>query len=123
MRAEDLWTQESNRAQAATALASLARLDSQAGELEKARKEIEDALGFFEASRATLASRELRTSFFSSKHAYYDLAVSVLMRWHEKEAKRRARRRSLGDSGASQFARAAGRTGRRKGSGASACAG
>ena len=85
MRAEDLWTQESNRAQAATALASLARLDSQAGELEKARKEIEDALGFFEASRATLASRELRTSFFSSKHAYYDLAVSVLMRLHEKE--------------------------------------
>ena len=52
MRAEDLWTQESNRAQAATALASLARLHSQAGELEKARKEIEDALGFFEASRA-----------------------------------------------------------------------
>ena len=49
------------------------------GELENARKEIEDALGFFEASRATLASRELWTSFFSSKHAYYDLAVSVLM--------------------------------------------
>ncbi len=86
-RAGDLWTQESNRAQAATALASLARLDSEAGELEKARKEIEEALGFFEASRASLASRELRTSFFSSKHAYYDLAISVLMRLHEKEPK------------------------------------
>ena len=84
-RAGDLWEQESNRAQAATALASLARLDAEAGELEKARQEIEGALEFCEASRATLASRELRTSFFSSKHAYYDLAVSILMRLHEKE--------------------------------------
>jgi CHAT domain-containing protein len=84
-RAGELWTQESNRAQAATALASLARLDSDAGDLEKARREIEDALGFFESSRATLASRELRTSFFSSKHEYYDLAVSILMRLQAKE--------------------------------------
>jgi CHAT domain-containing protein len=84
-RAYDLWTQESNRAQAAAALASLARLDSDAGDLQKAKKEIEDALGFFEASRATLASRELRTTFFSSKHAYYDLAISILMRLHEKD--------------------------------------
>src|SRR3984957_16002012 len=86
-RAGDLWEQESNRAQAATALASLARLDAEAGELEKARQEIGGALEFCEASRATLASRELRTSFFSSKHAYYDLAVSILMRLHEKEPK------------------------------------
>jgi CHAT domain-containing protein/tetratricopeptide (TPR) repeat protein len=84
-RAFELWTQESNRAQAATALASLARLDSDAGDLPKARKEIEDALGFFETSRSTLASRELRTSFFSSKHAYYDLAISILMRLHAND--------------------------------------
>jgi CHAT domain-containing protein len=77
-----LWTAESNRAQAATALASLARLDSRAGNLSKARQEIEDALEFIETSRSTLASRELRTSFFSSKHTYYDLAVSILMRLH-----------------------------------------
>jgi CHAT domain-containing protein/tetratricopeptide (TPR) repeat protein len=84
-RAYDLWAQESNRAQAAIALASLARLDSDAGDLQKARQEIEDALGFFEDSRATLASRELRTTFFSSKHAYYDLAISILMRLHGKD--------------------------------------
>jgi CHAT domain-containing protein/tetratricopeptide (TPR) repeat protein len=87
-RAFDLWTQESNRAQAATALASLARLDSDASDLARARKEIEDALGFIETSRSTLASRELRTSFFSSKHAYYDLAVSILMRLHASEPAR-----------------------------------
>jgi CHAT domain-containing protein/tetratricopeptide (TPR) repeat protein len=81
-RAFELWTQESNRAQAATALASMARLDSDTGELSKARKEIENALEFFETSRSRLASRDLRTSFFSSKHAYYDLAVSILMRLH-----------------------------------------
>jgi CHAT domain-containing protein/tetratricopeptide (TPR) repeat protein len=84
-RAFALWTQESNRAQAATALASLARLDSDAGDLSKARKEIEEALGFFETSRSTLASRGLRTSFFLSKHSYYDLAISILMRLHTNE--------------------------------------
>lgn len=81
-KAFELWTAESNRAQSATALASLARLDSTSGDLVKAREEIESALGFFEASRSTLASRDLRTSFFSSKHAYYDLAISILMRLH-----------------------------------------
>jgi CHAT domain-containing protein/tetratricopeptide (TPR) repeat protein len=87
-RAFEMWTQESNRAQAAIALASLARLDSDAGDLSKARNEIGDALGFFETSRSTLASRELRTSFFSSKHSYYDLAISILMRSHDKDATR-----------------------------------
>ena len=83
----DLWMQESNRAQAAMALASLARLDADAGDLHKAAKEIEDALGYFETSRATIASRELRTSFFSSKHAYYDLGVSIWMRLDALEPK------------------------------------
>jgi CHAT domain-containing protein/tetratricopeptide (TPR) repeat protein len=83
----DLWMQESNRAQAAMALASLARLDADAGDLHKASKEIEDALGYFETSRATIASRELRTSFFSSKHAYYDLGVSIWMRLDALEPK------------------------------------
>ena len=84
-RAFELWTQESNRAQAAIALASMARLDFEAGNLAKAREEIEDALGFIETSRSTLASRELRTSFFSSKHSYYDLAIFILMQLHAKE--------------------------------------
>jgi CHAT domain-containing protein/tetratricopeptide (TPR) repeat protein len=86
-RSFELWMQESNRAQAATALASLARLDADVGDLQKAAKEIEDALGYFETSRATIASRELRTSFFSSKHAYYDLGVSIWMRLDAKEPK------------------------------------
>ncbi|HEY0701502.1 MAG TPA: CHAT domain-containing protein [Candidatus Acidoferrales bacterium] len=84
-RSFDLWMQESNRAQAATALASLARLDADAGDLQQAAKEIEDALGYFETSRATIASPELRTSFFSSKHEYYDLGVSIWMRRNAKE--------------------------------------
>ena len=87
-KAFELWTAESNRAQSATALASLARLDSTAGDLVAAREEIENALGFFETSRSTLASRDLRTSFFSSKHAYYDLAIAILMRLHAAEPAR-----------------------------------
>src|ERR1700723_3056747 len=59
-----------------------------AGVLVAAGEEIENALGFFETSRSTLASRDLRTSFFSSKHAYYDLAIAILMRLHAAEPAR-----------------------------------
>jgi CHAT domain-containing protein/tetratricopeptide (TPR) repeat protein len=81
-RASTLWLAESNRALAATALASLARLDFTAGDNAKAHQEISDALAYFETSRASIASQDLRTSFFSSKHSYYDLAIEILMRLH-----------------------------------------
>ncbi|MGH9397758.1 MAG: CHAT domain-containing protein, partial [Terriglobia bacterium] len=57
-----------------------ARLDFQLRRLNPARSEIENALSLFETSRATLASRELRTSYFASKHDYYELAVAILMK-------------------------------------------
>lgn len=78
-RAYALWSRESSRVRAATALASLARLDLDRGALESARPRIERALALIETSRATLTSRDLRTSYFASQHAYYDLGVSVLM--------------------------------------------
>ena len=82
LRASALWLAESNRALAATALASLARLDFASGDLAQAHQEMSDALTYFETSRASIASRDLRTSFFSSKHSYYDLAIEILMRLH-----------------------------------------
>ena len=81
-RASTLWLAESNRALAATAIASLARLDFASGDLAQAHQEISDALAYFETSRASIASQDLRTSFFSSKHSYYDLAIEILMRLH-----------------------------------------
>jgi CHAT domain-containing protein/tetratricopeptide (TPR) repeat protein len=80
-----LWKEESNRGQSAVALASLAQLDYGMGELQTARSEIEEAIDLVETSRASLSSRELRTSYFASKHAYYGLSVAILMRLHERE--------------------------------------
>lgn len=103
------WKDEGNRGRMAVALASMARLDFKMRRFNLARAKIENALGLIESSRATLASRELRTSYFVSKHNYYDLAVSILMElWrlhpHEGYATQalamaeRARARTLLDS-------------------------
>lgn len=78
-RSFELWSREANRVHAATALASLARLDFARGALDSAHARIERALELIETSRATLTSRDLRTSYFASQHAYYDLGISILM--------------------------------------------
>ena len=85
LKAFGLWKDESNRGQSAVALASLAQLDYSTGELQKARSEIEEAVDLVETSRASLSSRELRTSYFASKHSYYELSVTILMHLHEKD--------------------------------------
>lgn len=74
------WQGEQNRGRMAVALASVARLDYQDGDLSPALSQIESALGLIESSRATLASRELRTSYFASSYDYYELAVAILER-------------------------------------------
>ncbi|MGH9352673.1 MAG: CHAT domain-containing protein [Terriglobia bacterium] len=79
-KAFNLWKEQENRAHMAVALASIARLDFQAGRFAPALAEIKNALNLIESSRATLASRELRTSYFASKHNYYELAVETLMK-------------------------------------------
>lgn len=78
-RAEDLWREIPNAAEAAKAEANLARIDEQEGRLERARREIFAALDQVEEARDSLVSKSLRTSYFSSRHAYFELAVDVLM--------------------------------------------
>jgi CHAT domain-containing protein/tetratricopeptide (TPR) repeat protein len=84
-KAFELWKEESNRGQSAVALASLAQLDYSTGGLQAARSEIEQAIDLVETSRASISSRELRTSYFASKHSYYGLSVAILMQLHENE--------------------------------------
>jgi CHAT domain-containing protein/tetratricopeptide (TPR) repeat protein len=75
-----IWKEEGHRGRMAVALASLARLSFENQRIMEAREEIQTALDLVETSRETLASRQLRTSYFASKHAYYELAVAILMR-------------------------------------------
>ncbi|MFZ0301947.1 MAG: CHAT domain-containing protein [Terracidiphilus sp.] len=78
-RSAKLWEQIPNEMEAARAEANLARLDRDTGQLDRAREEIFAALNQVERARAALASESLRTSYFSSQHSFYELAVDVLM--------------------------------------------
>ena len=57
---------------------SLARLEYEQGEADAADASIEEALAGIEAIRKAIPEQDLRTSFFSSMRAYYDLAIAVL---------------------------------------------
>jgi CHAT domain-containing protein len=58
----------------------LARSAFASGALDDAQSHCEQALGGIEATRGLLRNQDLRTSFFASQHAYYDLAIQILQR-------------------------------------------
>jgi CHAT domain-containing protein len=58
----------------------LARSAFASGALDDAQSHCEQALGGIEATRGLLRNQDLRTSFFASQHAYYDLAIQILDR-------------------------------------------
>jgi tetratricopeptide (TPR) repeat protein len=98
----------SDRATRVASQASLARLDAEAGRLATAQQRIETALALIESERAAIPDPQLRTTYFASQRAYYDLYVDVLMRRHARspregyaaralEAAERARARALVD--------------------------
>lgn len=90
------------------ALAALARTAQQTGDLGSAGRLIEQALDLVESERARLSNLHLRTSYFSSMRAYYQLYIDILMQLHRREphaghasaallVAERARARSLQD--------------------------
>lgn len=90
------------------ALASLARIQALRGDLPAARRNIEQALALVEAQRSHIRDPGLRTSYFASRRAYYDLDIDILMRLQQRqpghghdgaalEAAENARARSLRD--------------------------
>lgn len=58
----------------------LARVALQSGELESAQSHCETALGKIEAVREHLQTEDLKTLYFASLHAYYDLDIQILAR-------------------------------------------
>jgi CHAT domain-containing protein/tetratricopeptide (TPR) repeat protein len=61
-----------------TAKGGLARLSLKSGSLEEALRHAEEALGAIESIGGHLDAQELKTSFFSSVHSYYDVEVQIL---------------------------------------------
>ncbi len=80
MQSAALWRRVSNSVELAAVEADMARLDVRQGQLPAARRQIYAALSAIETSRADIDSDALRTSYFTSKRNYYDLAVKILMR-------------------------------------------
>ncbi|MGB7136816.1 MAG: CHAT domain-containing protein, partial [Acidobacteriaceae bacterium] len=61
----------------------LARVAWEEGKLEEAEADCESALAGIEEQRGALRSADLRTSYFASMHAYYDLDIQILARLDE----------------------------------------
>jgi len=61
-----------------TAKGGLARLSLKSGDLEEALRHAEESLGAIESIGGHLDAQELKTSFFSSVHSYYDVDVQIL---------------------------------------------
>jgi CHAT domain-containing protein len=58
----------------------LARIALESGALDDGQTHCEQALGMIEAIRGELRNQDIKTSFFASQHAYYDLDIQILER-------------------------------------------
>jgi CHAT domain-containing protein/tetratricopeptide (TPR) repeat protein len=85
----------------AGALESIARVESDRGNLTAARDRMELALRLDEENRTHADSEQLRASFFATRQDSYGFYIDVLMRLHETgaalEASERSRARSMLD--------------------------
>jgi CHAT domain-containing protein/Flp pilus assembly protein TadD len=93
----------------ASTLRRIAIIDVNRGQVEEARKNLEDALALVEHLRTRIAGQELRASYFASVQQFFESYIDVLMRLHHQDpnkgydalalqAAERARGRSLLES-------------------------
>ncbi len=61
----------------------MARTALESGALDEGESRCEQALGMIESTRGQLRNQDLKTSFFASQHAYYDLDIQILERLDE----------------------------------------
>jgi CHAT domain-containing protein/tetratricopeptide (TPR) repeat protein len=90
-------------------LLELARAERERGHLELAASRVGDALRIVESLRSGPQGLSLRSAFLATRHDFYELAIDLLMRLHERspgrgfdaralEVSERARARALLDS-------------------------
>jgi CHAT domain-containing protein/Tfp pilus assembly protein PilF len=94
------------RREEAYTLLGIAQAEQKRGNLTQARRTIEQAVGLIESMRTDIASQELRSSYFASRHEFFESYIDVLMQMHKQnpaaaldavafEVSERARARSL----------------------------
>lgn len=79
VQSETLWQKIPNPTELAAVEAAMARLDARRDRLQVAKAEIFRAMDAIESSRVHINSDALRTSYFTSRHSYYDTAIDILM--------------------------------------------
>ena len=73
-----------DRASEAAALAKLARLEADRGNLPEAKRLTETTLTSVESLRVNLKSQQMRAAFFASVRDYHELYIEILMRLHQQ---------------------------------------
>jgi tetratricopeptide (TPR) repeat protein len=73
-----------DRAGEAAALAKLARLEADRGNLLEAKGLTETTLASVESLRVNLKSQQMRAAFFASVRNYHELYIEILMRLHQQ---------------------------------------
>ena len=73
-----------DRAGEAAALAKLARLEADRGNLLEAKRLTETTLASVESLRVNLKSQQMRAAFFASVRNYHELYIEILMRLHQQ---------------------------------------
>jgi CHAT domain-containing protein/tetratricopeptide (TPR) repeat protein len=73
-----------DRASEAAALAKLARLEVDRGNLLEAKHLTETTLASVESLRVNLKSQQMRAAFFASVRDYHELYIEILMRLHQQ---------------------------------------
>ncbi|MBX7221065.1 MAG: CHAT domain-containing protein [Blastocatellia bacterium] len=80
-----LWQEIGNRGAAADALATLAQTEQEQGRLTAAKAHIEQALGLIEFIRSRVGRQELRTSYFATAQAQFQIYLNILLGLHEAD--------------------------------------
>jgi CHAT domain-containing protein/Tfp pilus assembly protein PilF len=78
-RAIDLGTEIEYPSVVLPARLARARLRRDAGRLEGARADIEEALKIIESTRRNIAGQQIQTGYFASRGAYYEFYIDLLM--------------------------------------------
>lgn len=84
-RARDLSRERKTLVAEANALAAVARLERDRGNLSEASAASEGALRIIESIRPKVATQRQRVSFFASRREYYDFFIDLQMRLHERD--------------------------------------
>jgi CHAT domain-containing protein/tetratricopeptide (TPR) repeat protein len=66
-------------------LASIAEIKQKMGNVHEAQKDITEAISIIENLRQPIVSHDIRTSYFSTVHRYYQLNIDILMQLHQKD--------------------------------------